>query len=316
MKSSTVCFTGHRPSKLSFKYNENHPQCLLLKQRLKTRIIDAIENGYHRFFTGMAIGVDTWAAEAVLELKEKYPLIKLLAAVPCTQQEKTWPRASKERYHRILNACDEVHQVSDQPYSAKRMLDRDQYMVDRSQRIIAVYNGKPGGTAHTIQRAKESQLVIDAIHPETPPQTLECSSKGDKRFSAFSAYVSAFGMPGSIETHYQLSKRFGEAAPPKTIKAVKGKTPSHMALNGQELPIRFLTPWYKLLWVKYLDKNPDLVSYARSYDIFQDAFSGKSVNVQSDVIRQYAQEGRRSLWNDCHELIEILKGEEKNYEQS
>ena len=36
---------------------------------------------------------------------------------------------------------------------------------------------------------------------------LECSSAGDKRFSAFYALVDVFGVTNSIERHYQSVKR-------------------------------------------------------------------------------------------------------------
>lgn len=40
-------------------------------------------------------------------------------------------------------------------------------------------------------------------------KVLECSSKGDKRLSAFYAKINLFGNYNSIENHYQLSKRIG-----------------------------------------------------------------------------------------------------------
>lgn len=135
---------------------------------------------------------------------------------------------------------------------------------------------------------------------------LECSSKGDKRFSAFYARVSAFNKIDSIENHYQLAKRIGEDKP-KSWRDVKGKTPTHIELNGITYELKYLSQWYKLLWLKYLDHNPELVEYASEFDEFNDIFKGKSVNCQADVVRQYVKEGRESLVRDCGELINIFK---------
>lgn len=134
---------------------------------------------------------------------------------------------------------------------------------------------------------------------------LECSSKGDKRFSAFYAKVTAFGRFDSIESHYQLSKRFGEFVPLSWSDA-KGKSPTHIELNGRCYNLEMLSQWYKLLWVRYLDNNPQLVEYASQFDEFNDIFKGKSINCQADVVRQYVKKGRESVINDCLELMNML----------
>lgn len=84
--SKICCFTGHRPSKFSFKYNEMHPDAIRIKVLLKEEIEKAIKDGYDYFISGMALGVDMWAAETVIELEKTYPNIKLEAAVPCANQ--------------------------------------------------------------------------------------------------------------------------------------------------------------------------------------------------------------------------------------
>ena len=92
-------------------------------------------------------------------------------------------------------------------------------------------------------------------------KVLECSSIGDKRFSALTARVIIFGKDDTIESHYQLCKRIGDFIPVK-IKDIKGKRPTHINLMGEDLTVRFLTPFYNLLWVRYLDDNPELVEYS------------------------------------------------------
>ena len=68
-------FTGHRPEKLSCSESEVKP--------LLGKAIDiAIQNGFTTFITGMAPGVDIWAAELVLEKRKNNPLLHLICAVP------------------------------------------------------------------------------------------------------------------------------------------------------------------------------------------------------------------------------------------
>jgi hypothetical protein len=135
---------------------------------------------------------------------------------------------------------------------------------------------------------------------------LECSSKGDKRYSAFYAMVKVFGNIDSIENHYQLCKRFNNIIP-QTWRNAKGKQPTHIHINGKDYDIKYLSMFYKLLWVKYLDQNPELVEYAEQFDDFHDIFKGKNtVNCQADVIRQYIKLGRDSIMGECREFNEIL----------
>ena len=80
----TACFTGHRPQSLPCGSSETHLACLKIKHQLKRLIVGLIEKkNVTHFISGAALGVDTWAAEIVLELKNKYPNITLEAAIPC-----------------------------------------------------------------------------------------------------------------------------------------------------------------------------------------------------------------------------------------
>lgn len=59
----TCCFTGLRPQKLTFGFDEGDRLCLQIKERLKQEIIRLItEQHVTHFISGMALGVDQWAA--------------------------------------------------------------------------------------------------------------------------------------------------------------------------------------------------------------------------------------------------------------
>jgi len=291
---------------------------------LSSAIEDAVKTGYDHFITGMALGVDTWAAEAVLELKNKYPHIKLEAAIPCIGQSLRWAKGSKERYEKILERADIITRVTNNTFEENPscMLVRNVYMVNNSSLLIAVFDGSRGGTKYAFDYAKQLGINIIRINPIDMSRkwieekekkiggTLECSSVGDPRFSAMYAYVEVFGITNFIEDHYQLSKRFGDGPPPKNKWEAKGKKPMHFVVNGKSFDVKYLSKWYKLLWCKYLDEHPDLVAYARKFDDFSDAFIGKTTeNSQSSVIKQYVKEGRKAVLDECRELINLMKEE-------
>ena len=165
--SFSVCFTGHRPASLPFKYNESDSRCVALKQQLYSQIeLMITQFGATRFYTGMALGVDIWAAEAVLQLRHKYPWIMLECAVPCRTQADSWQQSSRKRYHHILDVADDVVVLSES-FTDDCMHARNRYMVDHANTVIAVWNGNSRtGTGSTVNYAKKHGKSVVRIDPE------------------------------------------------------------------------------------------------------------------------------------------------------
>lgn len=135
-------------------------------------------------------------------------------------------------------------------------------------------------------------------------KSLECSSRGYKPLSAFYAMVKIYGKLDSIENHYQNAKRDYNNNP-----VGKGKPVHHMYFEGIKFRPEYLSAYYKILWVKYLDEHPKVVSYASNFDTFTDMFRGKSINCQADVINDYIKHGRSYILEDkkVQEFLYILK---------
>lgn len=134
---------------------------------------------------------------------------------------------------------------------------------------------------------------------------LECSSAGDKRFSAFYAQVVAFGKLDSIENHYQLCKRFNNQPAPRTWREAKGKHPDYVVINGKRLEARFASQFYAMLWYKYL--YPELVTYAAKFDSYSDRFAKPGGVCQAEMIAMYV-DNPEDLKALGRELKEVLNG--------
>ena len=65
-------FTGYRPQKMPFGFNESDPRCIDFKRRVKETIQTLYDMGYRHFISGGALGMDMFAAEAVLELRAQH----------------------------------------------------------------------------------------------------------------------------------------------------------------------------------------------------------------------------------------------------
>ena len=150
-----VCFTGHRPEKLNIAEIE-------VKDRLRKAIQQSIRDGFTTFISGMARGVDMWAAEIVLEERENNDNIKLICASPFEGFEKSWSFNERQRYNYILQNADYIKYVCSH-YSRQCFQIRNVWMVDHSARVIAVYNGESGGTRNTIKYALNNSIEIHNI---------------------------------------------------------------------------------------------------------------------------------------------------------
>lgn len=164
----TCCFTGHRPGKLPWGFNEEDPRCLALKQKIADAVDAAYQSGFRHFICGMAQGCDLYFAEAVAALRSRRGGITLEAAIPCPQQADRWPAPERRRYLALLSTCDYESVIQDH-YSPGCMQRRNRYMVDHSALVIAVYDGMPGGTRQTLEYAIRQHVAFVDIHPEGPP---------------------------------------------------------------------------------------------------------------------------------------------------
>lgn len=145
----TASITGHRPNKL-YGYNLKHPKY----EELKTKFKELLQKyRVSTAYTGMALGVDTIFAQAVLELKkEDYP-IRLSCVLPCARQESKWSKIDQKRYHEILQQADEVVRLSEDDYRPELMRIRNRWLVDHANFLIAVWDGSDSGTSNCVQYA-------------------------------------------------------------------------------------------------------------------------------------------------------------------
>ena len=107
----------------------------------------------------MALGADLDFAELVLKLRKHYP-VTLECTIPCPNQTLIWNNTDKLRYKSILKRANEIYLVSER-YTPECMLKRNRHMVDKSDIVIAVFNGiEKGGTWYTIQYAQRKNVPI------------------------------------------------------------------------------------------------------------------------------------------------------------
>ena len=74
----------------------------------------------------------------------------------------------RERYAYDLRQCD-YQTLVQEAYTPGCMMRRNRYMVDVSRILIAAFDGRPGGTARTLEYAAQRRLEIIQIPIDSAP---------------------------------------------------------------------------------------------------------------------------------------------------
>ena len=143
--------TGHRPNKIGgYSADADTKRCQLAHDFLKPRA-DRLKH----VISGMALGWDMAWAEAALALS-----ISFIAAVPFNGQDSLWPALSQKRYKVLLQHAKKVVVVCAGGYDVWKMQKRNEWMVDNSAAIVALWNGTSGGTANCVRYANLKKVPV------------------------------------------------------------------------------------------------------------------------------------------------------------
>ena len=109
------------------------------------------------------------------------------------------------------------------------------------------------------------------------PPFLECSTRGDKRFSAFYAIVNG----KTIEDQYQSAKVFDDGSTGLHWKEAKGRK----AVNATQCAIL-----YENLWRQYISEHSQLLDVLKRATGLSDMFAKKGSVNQAQVLWKIRKE--------------------------
>ena len=179
----TICFTGHRPNNKNLGgYNWNTPKNKQIIEALKNQIIKTMDEANDNMFTfvcGGALGIDQMAFSIVEDLRNtSAKAIFIELASPFKEQDCKWNQFDRDRFQKQVKLADTVTYVDllndykvdiylPNIYYPAKMELRNHYMVDKSDIVIAVYDGsEKGGTRNCVKYAKERNKKIIIIDPK------------------------------------------------------------------------------------------------------------------------------------------------------
>lgn len=176
MRQAACAVAGHRPSRFKFKYSEDYSLCKKIKRAMLEqfkRLYD--EHGVRRYYVGGALGVDMWAGELILRLKEQpgYGDIELVVVLPFEGHDSKWDERSKRRMDFLLRMCSDCVVIGKED-CRENYIKRNCYMVDHADYLVAVYDNERNlrsGTMQTVRYAQNKGITISFVNPDTATVT-------------------------------------------------------------------------------------------------------------------------------------------------
>ena len=144
----TLGVTGHRPQGI-VGYRKSVLEAFALDAVRRARPSGVI--------SGMALGWDQAVAVACVRLG-----VPFVAAVPFPGQERRWPAAAQQEYSRLLECASTIHFVTPEHREESFRL-RNEWIVENSYSILALWGGKPSGTGHCVELARAGRRPVKNV---------------------------------------------------------------------------------------------------------------------------------------------------------
>ena len=153
MKTEKSCFfTGHRNIPVELEDN--------IRESLREKINILVKKGVTDFISGGAYGFDIICAEEVLDMKQKYPHIRLHLFLPCANHNLRWKKSSRDHFEFIMQKADSVIHTTEFNYFHGCTIIRNNAMVKSALYCIAYNNTEGSGTDYTLRYARELGRII------------------------------------------------------------------------------------------------------------------------------------------------------------
>jgi uncharacterized phage-like protein YoqJ len=171
----TLGITGHRPDAFAPIPAGAYAALTILKEEFETEPRPGL------IISGLALGVDTWAAEAARRIHLPY-----VAAVPFEGQEKVWLEEDQNRYNQLKAAASRVVVVSEGGWKSKRdnwkFQKRNEWIVDNCDYLLA-FLWRPGGTENCvrygIRKDREMRVIDKTVLEAKIAELTKQNSQGD-----------------------------------------------------------------------------------------------------------------------------------------
>lgn len=150
-----LVITGYKQHELGI-FDNKHPGIGIIKKALKRHLLELIEEGLEWVILSGQLGVETWAAELVMDLREEYAELKYAIITPFLDQHKNWNEEKQEKYEEILMMADFDSSITNKPYEGPwQFKEKNKFFIRNSDALLVVYDEEKEGSPKYIKELAE-----------------------------------------------------------------------------------------------------------------------------------------------------------------
>lgn len=168
MNQESLLVAGYKPYELGI-FSANHPGIPVIRYCLRNHLQEMADSGLKWVVISGEPGVELWAAEETLDLKQTYPELKLAVLVPFLGQEERYKDWLKIQYQSVLEKADFTGAISNRPYeSPVQLRQKNDFLVAKTDGMLALYDEEKTGSpryylAAARKRAKREDYPVTLI---------------------------------------------------------------------------------------------------------------------------------------------------------
>lgn len=150
-----IYLSGYRSFELAI-FQDNDPKIKIIKNVLTRELTALLENGLEWLILSGNLGVEFWAFEVALELKESYPDFSIAVFLPFANFGDQWNDKNKEKLTALKLKADYVNTVSHHPYESPQQLkNHTAFLLKQTMGTLLVYDEEfPGKTSYFLKDAR------------------------------------------------------------------------------------------------------------------------------------------------------------------
>ena len=128
-------------------FKNNGPEAGYIKKAIEKKLLQLLDEGLEWVVISGQLGVELWAGETVIGLKEEYPELQLAVLTPFLDQESGWNESNQEYYHSVISCADFVESISKQPYTdPSQFRNRNRVILHKCDGLLLVYDEENEGS--------------------------------------------------------------------------------------------------------------------------------------------------------------------------
>ncbi|TWT24769.1 SLOG family protein [Planomicrobium sp. CPCC 101110] len=147
-----LVITGYKQHELGI-FDDKNPGIRFIKKALENRLRSLLDEGLEWVILSGQLGVETWAAEVVIDMKKEFPDLKYAVLTPFLEQEKNWNETKQEKYRTIVEQADFHRSLTNKPYEAPwQFIEKNKFFLRNSDGILIVYDEETDGSPKFIKK--------------------------------------------------------------------------------------------------------------------------------------------------------------------